>query len=131
MYRPPVTSAQWNISTEEYPASAVLLNFNDDDFSKGYGQIKEALRAVRKDDILKPYISLNDFRSSNEDTIGNDIGYNLYVFHIQYQKNFESAQPKKVEIKFSGNIAAGIYGYALVLTNKLIGISSDFVLIYV
>ena len=49
----------------------------------------------------------------------------IYVFDIRYQKNFESAQPIKVEFKFDGVIAAGIYGYALVLTNKLISISSD------
>ena len=64
----------------------------------------------------------NDFRSSND---GNNIGYNLYVFDIRYQKNFESAQPIKVEFKFSGVVPAGINGYALVLTNRLISISSD------
>ena len=30
-----------------------------------------------------------------------------------------------MEIKFDGVVPAGIYGYALVLTNKLISISSD------
>ena len=61
-------------------------------------------------------------RSSNND---NNIGYNIYVFDIRYQKNFESAQPIKVEFKFDGVVPAGTYGYALVLTNKLISISSD------
>ena len=56
---------------------------------------------------------------------GNNIGYNLYVFDIRYQKHFGSAQPIKVEFKFDGVIPAGIYGYALVLMNKLISISSD------
>ena len=51
-------------------------------------------------------------------------GYNLYVFDIRYQKNIESAQPIKVEFKFSEDAPAGIYGYALVLTNKLISKSS-------
>ena len=46
-------------------------------------------------------------------------------FDIRYQKNFESSQPIKVEFKFDGVIPAGIYGYALVLANKLISISSD------
>ena len=44
---------------------------------------------------------------------------------MRYQKIFESAQPIKVEFKFNGVTPAGIYGYALVLTNKLISISSD------
>ena len=75
-----------------------------------------------KDKILQPYISDNDFRSSND---GNNIGYNIYAFDIRYQKNFESAQPIKVEFNFNGVIPAGIFGYALVLTNRLISISSD------
>ena len=120
--RLPVISAQVIIGTERYPDSAILLNYEDDNYSQGYGQIKEAFRALTKDDLLQPYISEDDFRSSNN---GNDIGYNIYAFDIRYQKNFENAQPVKVEFKFSENIAAGIYGYALVLTNKLISISSD------
>ena len=120
--RLPVISAQVVIGTERYPDSAILLNYEDDDYSQGYGQIKEAFKALTKDDILQPYISEDDFRSSNE---GNNIGYNIYAFDIRYQKNFENAQPVKVEFKFSENIPAGIYGYALVLTNKLISISSD------
>ena len=120
--RLPVISAQVIIGTERYPDSGILLKYDDDDYSQGYGLIKEAFKALTKDDILKPYISEDDFRSSNE---GNNIGYNIYAFDIRYQKNFENAQPVKVEFKFSENIPAGIYGYALVLTNKLISISSD------
>ena len=111
-YRPPVTSTQCIIGTEKYPNSSILLNYNDDDYNQGYGQIKEAFRALTKDDLLQPYISDNDFKSSNNN---NDIGYNLYVFDIRYQKNFENAQPIKVEFKFDAVIPAGIYGYALVL----------------
>ena len=120
--RLPVISAQVVVGTERYPDSGILLNYNDDDYSQGYGQIKEAFRALTKDDILKPYIFEDDFRSSNE---GNFIGYNIYAFDIRYQKIFENAQPVKVELKFSENIPAGIFGYALVLTNKLFSIGSD------
>ena len=117
-----VISAQVIIGTERYPISGVLLNYDDDDCSQGYGLIKEAFRALTKDDILKPYISEDDFRSSNE---GNNIGHNIYPFDIRYQKNFENSQPVKVEFNFSENIPAGIYGYALVLTNRLASITSD------
>ena len=120
--RLPVISAQVVIGTERYPDSSILLNYDDDDYSQGYGQIKEAFKALTKDDILQRYISEDDFRSSNE---GNNIGYNIYAFDIRYQKNFENAQPVKVEFKFSENIPAGIYGYALVLTNRLASITSD------
>ena len=117
-----MTSAQVIIGTERYPDSGILLNYDDDNYSQGYGKIKEAFRALTQDDILKPYISEDDFRSSNN---ANDIGYNIYAFDIRYQKNFENSQPVKVEFKFSENIDVGIYGYALVLTNRLISITSD------
>ena len=120
--RLPVISAQAIIGTERYPDSAILLNYDDDYYSQGYGQIKEAFKALTKDNILQPYISDHDFGSSND---ANDIGYNIYAFDIRYQKNFENSQPVKKEFKFSENIDAGIYGYALVLTNRLISISSD------
>ena len=120
--RLPVISAQIVIGTERYPDSGILLNYENDDYSQGYGQIKDAFKALTKDDILKPYITEDDFRASNE---GNNIGYNIYDFDIRYQKSFENAQPVKVEFKFSENIPAGIYGYALVLTNILASITSD------
>ena len=120
--RLPVISVQVVIGTERYPDSGILLNYDDDDYSQGYGQIKEAFKALTKDGILKPYLTEDDFRSANE---GNDIGYNIYAFDIRYQKNFEKAQPVKVEFKISENIPAGIYGYALVLTNRLASITSD------
>ena len=115
-------SAHVVIGTKRYPDSALLLNFEDDDYSQGYGQIKEAFRALTKDDMLKPYITEDDFRSSNE---GNNIGYKKYAFDLRYQKNFDNAQPVEVEFKFSENIPSGINGYALVLTNRLASITSD------
>ena len=120
--RLPVVSAQCIIGTEKYPDAGILLNY-DDDYSQGYHQIKEAFRALTKDDILQPYISEADFRTSN--VAVNDIGYNLYVFDIRYQKNFTNSQPIKVDFKFEGVVPNDINGYALVLTNKLISISSD------
>ena len=121
-YRPLVTSAQCIIGTEKYPYSEILLNYNGDDYSQGYGQIKEAFKALTKDNFLQQYISEHDFRSSSDD---NDFGYIIYAFDIRYQKRIESSQPIKVEFKFDGVVPAGIYGYALVLASKLISISSD------
>ena len=118
----PIVSAQCIIGNEKYPDTGFLLDFNDDDYSQGYHQIKEAFRALTTGNVLQTYISENDFRSSND---GDNIGYNIHAFDIKYQKNFESAQPIQVEFKFDGVIDAAIYGFALVLTNKLVGISSD------
>ena len=61
--RRPVINAQVVIGTEMYPDSGILLNYNDDDYSQGFSQIKEGFRAVTKDNIFQPYISEDDFRS--------------------------------------------------------------------
>ena len=53
-YRPPVTRAQCINGTEKYPNSAILLNYDDDDYNQGYGQIKEAFKALTKVDIFQP-----------------------------------------------------------------------------
>ena len=121
-YRMPVTSAQCIIGTEKSLDSAILLNYDDDDYSQGYGQIKEAFKALTKDNIIQPYISEDDFRSDNN---GNNIGYNIHVFDIRYQKNYQSGQSVKVEFKLDKIVPAGVYGYALVLTNRLVSIGSD------
>ena len=35
-YRPPITSAQCHIWTQKFPDSAILLNYDDDDYSQGF-----------------------------------------------------------------------------------------------
>ena len=121
-YRLPVTSTQVVIGTEKYPDTSILLIYNDDDYSQGYGHLKEVFKALTKDDILQPYISEDDFRWSND---GDNIGYNIHVVDIRYQKNYDSGQSVKVEFNFDRVIPAGIYGYALVLTNRLVSKRSD------
>ena len=121
--RLPVVSAQCIIGTEKYPDTEMLINYDNDDYIQGYHHIKQAFKALTKDDILQPYISDDDFTSSN--AAANDVGYNLYVFDIRYQKNYTASQSIKVVLKFDGVIPPNTNGYALVLTNKLISISSD------
>ena len=65
-YRPPVLSCQCIIGTERCPDDSIILIYADDDYSEGYEQIKKAFRALSKVDMLQPYISDNDFRSSND-----------------------------------------------------------------
>ena len=121
--RLPVVSAHCVIGTGKYPDAGILLNYADDDYSQGYHQIEEAFKALTKDDILQPYISEEDFRTSNIRAA--DAGYNLYVFDIRYQKNYTASQPIKVECKIDGLVPYNVNGYALVLTNKLVYISID------
>ena len=74
-YRLPVTSCQCTIGTGKYPEAGILLNIDDDDNSQGYRQIEEALRALTKINILQPYISDDDIRSSY--ARADDAGCNL------------------------------------------------------
>ena len=122
-FRLTVTSAQCIIGTEKFPDAGILLIYDDDDYSQGYCQFKEAFRALTKDDILQRYTSDDDFRSSNSGIV--ELGYNLYVFDIRYQQNFTASQPLEVEFKFDGVVPNDINGYAWVLTNNLVSVSSD------
>ena len=61
-FRLPIISAQVIIGTRKYPDGAISVNYNDDDYSQGYGQINEASEALTKDHILQPYITENDSR---------------------------------------------------------------------
>ena len=82
--RLPVTNAQCIIGTERYPDSAILLSYDDDDYSQGYGETKEAFRALTEENILQPYISEDDLISSNDDV---SIGYNIHSSDIRYQSS--------------------------------------------
>ena len=75
-FRPPITSAQGIVWTEKSPDAAILLNYGDDFYFPVYGQIKEALRALTKDDTFQSYKCDNDFGSSNN---GNDLD-KIYTF---------------------------------------------------
>ena len=79
--------------SEKYPDSGILFNYDDNDYCQGYGQIKEAFRAQTKDEIIQPYMSDDDFRSSNAAV--NEIGYTLYVLDIRHQQNFTTSRPIK------------------------------------
>ena len=68
-----VVGVQCIIGTEKHPDAGILLNYDGDDYARGYAQIKEAFRASTKDDILQPYISDDDFRSFN--VRADDVGY--------------------------------------------------------
>ena len=51
---------------KRYPDIGILLTYNDDDYSQGYDQKKEAFKALTKENILQLYISEDDFRSSTD-----------------------------------------------------------------
>ena len=96
--RPLLTSAQCIIGTEKYPDSGIFLNYNDDDYSQGYGQIKEAFKALTKDNLLQTFISEHDFRSSNDD---NDNGYNKYASIYDIKKNLKILSQLKLNLNLT------------------------------
>ena len=66
--------------------------------------------------MLNPFIVSHKFRSS----------YNFYVFDLSKQKENIASQPIRLEFKFNAAFGVADYiAYALVLTPKLISISSD------
>ena len=96
--RLPVIRAQYIIGTKILPDGGILSNYDDDEYTEGLHQIKEAFTALTKDNTLQSYVSDDDFRSSN---IRADDD-NLYVFDKRYQKSFTACQPLKVEYKLDG-----------------------------
>ena len=122
-YKTPVGKCQCISGTEKFLDARRLLKNDDDDYSQPFGQTREVFGTLTKDDIPKPCISLDNFRSSNIRV--DDVGYNLFVFDMRCQQNFTVFQPIQVELKNVGVVPNGTNGYALVLTNKLLSISSD------
>ena len=65
------------------------MNIDIDEKSQAYGQVKEAFRALTKDDILKLSKSDRDFRSTNVNDAGEDdntVGYTMFIFEIRCEK---------------------------------------------
>ena len=120
--RLPTVSAQCVIPIEKNPDGGIMLIYDDDDYSQSYAQIKEAFRVLTKYDILQPCISLDKIRFSNIRV--DDVGYTFYVVDISSHQNYTAFQPIKAEFKFDGVGPNDISGYVLVLTNKLVSISS-------
>ena len=63
--RLPVTSCRAIIGPGKHPDAGISLNYDDGDCSKGSAQFKECFKALTKGDILQPYLSDDNFRSSN------------------------------------------------------------------
>ena len=65
--RPLVASAHCVTQREKYSDVGILINYKEDDFSQCFGQYKKAFRALTNADILQPFMSDKDFRSSKDE----------------------------------------------------------------
>ena len=125
-FKPSVVNAQCIIGNQKLPDGREKCIYAIDKFSQVYGEIVSSFRHLATDNILQLYITQKDFITSNNYPDGNP-GYNLYVFDIRHHQDYSSAQPSKVTFDFKPAVpvATSLIGYALLLTNKKISISSD------
>ena len=114
--RLPVSNAVCNIGSEKYPDDGIECDYDRDKFDQAYSEIENFYLLKSETNLLNPFIDLHKFRTN----------YNFYVFDLSKQKDNIASQPIRLEFKFNAAIDVANYiAYALVLTPKLISISSD------
>ena len=111
-----VSNAVCKIGSEKYPDDGIECDYDRDKYDQAYYEIENFYNLHSESNLLNPFISLHKFRTS----------YNFYVFDLSKQKPPIASQPIRLEFKFSAAFGVADYvAYALVLTPKLISISSD------
>ena len=114
--RLPVSNAVCKIGSEKYPDDGIECDYNRDKYDQAYSEIENFYLLKSETNLLNPFIDLRKFRTN----------YKFYVFDLSEQKDQTASQPIRLEFKFSAALDVADYiAYALVLTPKLISISSD------
>ena len=114
--RLPVSNAVCKIGSEKYPDDGIECDYFRDKYDQAYSEIEIFYQLKSETNLLNPFIDLHKFRTN----------YNFYVFDLSEQKDQIASQPIRLEFKFSAAIDVADYiAFALVLTPKLISISSD------
>ena len=112
----PIIQAQTKIGSENFPENGIMCDYSRYNYSDAYFEIENFFRMYTQTDFLKPIIDYNNFRNN----------FNFYVFDLNHQKEKIAAQPIRIEFKFSADVIAQNYvAFALVLSNRLVSISSD------
>ena len=114
--RLPISNAVCKIGSEKYPVDGFECDYDRDNYREAYQELENFYQLQTETNLLRPFIDLYKFRTN----------YNFYVFDLSKQKDHIACQPIRLESKFSTAIVVADYiAYALVLTAKLINISSD------
>ena len=114
--RLPVSNAVCKIGSEKYPDDGIECDYDRDKYDQAYSEIENFSLLKSETNLLNPFIDLHKFRTN----------YNFYVFDLSKQKDPIGSQPIRLEFKFNAAIDVADYiAYALVLTPKLMSISSD------
>ena len=114
--RLPISNAVCKIGSEKYPDDGIECDYDRDKYDQAYSEIENFYLLKSETNLLNPFIDWHKFRTI----------YNFYVFDLSKQKDNIASQPIRLEFKFNAAIDVADYiPYALVLTPKLISISSD------
>ena len=112
----PISNAVCKIGSEKYPVDGIECDYDRDKYDQAYSEIENFYLLKRESNLLNPFNNLHKFRTI----------YNFNVFDLSKQKDNIASQPIRLEFKFKAAIDVADYiAYALVLTPKLISISSD------
>ena len=110
-----VSKAVCNIGSEKNPDDGIECGYDRDKYDQAYSKTENFHILHSECNLLNPLIELHKFRS-----------FNFYVFDLSKQKDQIASQPIRLEMEFNAAFGAADYiAYALVLTSKLIRISSD------
>ena len=114
--RLPISNAVCKIGSEKYPDDGIECDYDRDKYDQAYSEIENFYLLKSETNLLNPFIDLHKVRTN----------YNFYVFDLSKQKDNIASQPIRLEFRFNAAIDVAEYiAYALVLTPKLISISSD------
>ena len=114
--RLPISNAVCKIGSEKYPDDGIECDYDRDKYDQAYSENENFYHLNSETNLLNPFIDLHKFRTN----------YPLFVFDLSKQKDQIASQPIRLEFKFNAAIDVADYiAYALVLTPKLISISSD------
>ena len=112
----PISNAVCKIGSEKYPDDGIECDYDRDKYDQAYSEIENFYLLKSETNLLNPFIDLHKFRTN----------YNFYVLDLSKQKDNIASQPIRLEFKFNAVFGVADYiAYALVLTPKLISISSD------
>ena len=111
-----ISNAVCKIGSEKYPDDEIECDYDRDKYNQAYSEIENFYHLKSETNLLNAFIDLHKFRTN----------YNVFVFDLSKQKGHIASQAIRLEFKF--NAAFGVadsIAHALVLTPKLISISSD------
>ena len=112
-----IIEASCNVGSVRYPEHEYQIDFKRNKHNEPDNEVRRFYKDYIKGEGA-PYISFKDFKEL----------YNLYVFDLRAQKDNPSAQPIRVNFKFRtayDAVANNYQAVALVLTHKIISLSSD------